>query len=136
MLNVTESDTLEFCDWQEATTELKAEGAIEHIFTVKDVQSERHDEEDIPAAARELLRQFADVFREELPEELPLTRTVNYSIDTGDLKPINLNAYPLSPMHLNEQREQIAKMLQQGLIKESVSPWGFPVLFVKKPGGK
>jgi hypothetical protein len=34
-LGVTESDTLGFCDWQQATTESKTEGAIGHIFTVK-----------------------------------------------------------------------------------------------------
>jgi hypothetical protein len=30
----------------------------------------------------------------------------------------------------------LAKMLDQGLIQESASPWGFPVLFAKKPEGK
>jgi len=37
VLDVTESDTLEFCDWQEVITELKAEDVIRHIFIVKNV---------------------------------------------------------------------------------------------------
>lgn len=83
-----------------------------------------------------LLRTFHAQFREELPPSLPPSRNYEHSIDTGDAAPINLNAYPLSPIHIEEQSKQIATMLKQGLIRESASPWGFPVLFVKKPGGK
>jgi len=85
---------------------------------------------------RKLLKRFASCFKEELPDELPPTRNYEHRIDTGNADPININAYPLSPIHLQEQSRQIAKMLKQGLIQESSSPWGFPVLFVKKPGGK
>ncbi len=85
---------------------------------------------------RTLIDGFSDIFREELPPELPPTRDHEHDIDTGHSSPININAYPLSPIHTEEQSRQIAQMLDQGLIQESASPWGFPVLFVKKPGGK
>jgi Reverse transcriptase (RNA-dependent DNA polymerase)/RNase H-like domain found in reverse transcriptase/Retroviral aspartyl protease/Integrase core domain/Integrase zinc binding domain len=85
---------------------------------------------------RQLAETFVDVFREELPAQLPPSRDYEHTIDTGDSDPINVNAYPLSPIHIAEQSRQISQMLDQGLIQESSSPWGFPVLFVKKPGGK
>lgn len=89
-----------------------------------------------PVEIQQLLDKFSDCLREELPPELPPSRGYEHTIDTGDATPINLNSYPLSPVHLREQSEQIASLLKQGFIEESSSPWGFPVLFVKKPGGK
>ena len=88
------------------------------------------------AQIQDLARKYKDVFREELPQELPPTRGYEHAIDTGDAAPINQNAYPLSPVHIEEQRRQLSQLLAQGLIQESSSPWGFPVLFVKKPEGK
>ena len=87
------------------------------------------------AGIEQLLQQFQDCFREELTG-LPPSRNFEHTIDTGDANPININAYPLSPVHLQEQSRQIATLLEQGLIEESSSPWGFPILFAKKPGGK
>jgi hypothetical protein len=89
----------------------------------------------VPAEIEYLLEEFRDCLREELPQELPPSRGYEHTIDTGDAIPINLNSYPLSPVHLKEQSQQIASLLKQGFIEESSSPWGFPVLFVKKPGG-
>ena len=85
---------------------------------------------------RDLCKSFCDIFEEELPPKLPPTRDHEHTIETGNATPVNLNSYPLSPVHLAEQSQQIATLLRQGLIEESSSPWGFPVLFVKKPGGK
>jgi len=58
-----------------------------------------------------------------------------HSIDTGDAKPVNINAYPLSQLQLDEQAKQVTELLDKALIRESASPWGFPVLFVKKKEG-
>ena len=82
------------------------------------------------------MKRFKGIFKEELPTILPPTRQDDHRISTGDSEPININAYPLSPIHIAEQSRQITQMLQQGIIRESTSPWGFPVLFVKKPGDK
>ena len=103
-----------------------AQATPENFLTVTKVSGE----------VRRILQSFPKCFREELPEQLPPSRNFEHSIDIGDATPINLSAYPLSPLHLQEQSRQIAIMLKQGLIQESSSPWGFPVLFVKKPGEK
>ena len=53
-------------------------------------------------------------------------------IETGNYAPVNRNAYPLSVQQLREQLRQISLLLEKGLIRESTSPWGAAVLFVKK----
>jgi hypothetical protein len=82
---------------------------------------------------RKVINEFRDVFRDELPDGLPPKRPVDHVIDTGSQAPTNRNAYPLSVAQLEEQTKQIQALLKRGLIRESVSPWGAPVLFVKKP---
>src|SRR5277367_314991 len=80
----------------------------------------------------QLLQEYRDIFREDLPEGLPPKRAIDHTIDTGDHGPVNKNAYPLSVQQLQEQTRQIEELLKKGLIRESVSPWGAPVLFVPK----
>ena len=84
------------------------------------------------AKLRKLLKETKDVFRPELPEGLPPRRSIDHAIETGDARPVNKNAYPLSAQQLREQTRQIEELLKRGLIRESVSPWGAPVLFVPK----
>ena len=75
------------------------------------------------------------MFRAELPEQLPPKRFVDHRIDTGDSAAVNTNAYSMSAQQLKEQLKQIHDLLDKGLIRESSSPWGSPVLFVKKANG-
>ena len=41
----------------------------------------------------------------------------------------------MAPAELKELKEQLQELLDQGFIQPSVSPWGAPVLFVKKKDG-
>ena len=41
----------------------------------------------------------------------------------------------MTPTELKELKLQLEELLQKGFIKPSVSPWGAPVLFVKKKDG-
>src|SRR5205809_5625042 len=85
---------------------------------------------------KRLLKEYKDIFREELPDGLPPKRAVDHVIDTGDHSPVNKNAYPLSVQQLQEQVQQIEELLKRGLIRESISPWGAPVLFILKKTGE
>lgn len=57
----------------------------------------------VSAEIAQLLEEFQDCLREELPQELPPSRGYEHTIDTGDATPINLNSYPLSLVYLKEQ---------------------------------
>jgi hypothetical protein len=41
----------------------------------------------------------------------------------------------MAPMKLKELKEQLQELLTQGFFRPSVSPWGAPILFVKKKDG-
>jgi len=43
--------------------------------------------------------------------------------------------YRMAPAELKELKKQLQELLDKGLIQSSVSPWGPPVLFVKKKDG-
>ena len=44
--------------------------------------------------------------------------------------------YRMAPAELKELKEQLQELLDKGFIRPSISPWGAPVLFVKKKDGK
>ena len=41
----------------------------------------------------------------------------------------------MAPAEMNELKDQLQELLSLGFIRPSVSPWGAPVLFVKKKDG-
>ena len=49
--------------------------------------------------------------------------------------PIARAPYRLAPTEMKELRTQLDELLAKGFIKPSSSPWGAPVLFVKKKDG-
>jgi hypothetical protein len=61
---------------------------------------------------------------ETLPDGLPPQRSIDHGIDTGQEKPVNQSAYPLSVAQPQEQTKQVEELLKRGLIRESTSPWG------------
>jgi hypothetical protein len=79
-----------------------------------------------------IVRDFPDVFPEELPG-LPPKREVEVSIDVlSGTTPIAQAPYRMAPVELAELKFQLQELLDKGFIHPSNSPWGAPVLFVKK----
>ncbi|KAG2190800.1 hypothetical protein INT47_010409, partial [Mucor saturninus] len=81
-----------------------------------------------------LVQEFPDVFKDELPG-LPPDRNVRHVIDTEGARPINRPPFKMSPLELDELKRQLKELLDLKLIRPSASPWGAPVLFVKKKDG-
>ena len=47
----------------------------------------------------------------------------------------SITPYRMAPVELKELKLQLQELLEKGFIRPSVSPWGGPVLFVKKKDG-
>ncbi|GKF75180.1 hypothetical protein Tco_0224624 [Tanacetum coccineum] len=83
---------------------------LAHV-TTKEIEdkSEKKRLEDVP-----IVRDFPEVFPEDLPARTP---------------------YRLTPSKMKELPEQLKELSDKGFIRPSSSPWGAPVLFVKKKDG-
>ncbi|RVW66686.1 Transposon Ty3-I Gag-Pol polyprotein [Vitis vinifera] len=78
---------------------------------------------------------FEDVFPDELPG-LPPHREFDFSIEVyPGTDPISVSPYRMTPLELKELKTQLDELLGKGFIRPSTSPWGAPVLFVKKKDG-
>jgi len=68
--------------------------------------------------------------------ELPPEREVEFAIEIlPSTAPISVTPYRMAPTELKELKIQLQELLDKGFIRPSVSPWGAPVLFVKKKDG-
>ncbi|GJZ61558.1 putative reverse transcriptase domain-containing protein [Tanacetum coccineum] len=93
-------------------------------------KSERKQIEDVP-----IVRDFPGVFPEDLPG-LPPARPVEFQIDlVPGAAPVARAPYRLAPSEMKELSEQLQELSDKGFIRPSSSPWGAPVLFVKKKDG-
>nr|XP_027124233.1 uncharacterized protein LOC113740918 [Coffea arabica] len=87
--------------------------------------------EDVP-----VVREYPDVFPEEL-KTLPPEREVEFKIElVSGTAPISKTPYRMAPAELKELKIQLQDLLERGFVRESDSPWGAPVLFVKKKDGR
>ncbi|GJZ83544.1 reverse transcriptase domain-containing protein [Tanacetum coccineum] len=97
------------------------------------VMEKKSDEkrlEDIP-----VVREFLEVFPEDLPG-LPPVRQVEFQIDLiPGAAPVARAPYRLAPSEMQELSDQLQELADRGFIRPSTSPWGAPVLFVKKKDG-
>ncbi|GJU01962.1 putative reverse transcriptase domain-containing protein [Tanacetum coccineum] len=86
--------------------------------------------EDVP-----IVRDFLKVFPEDLPG-LPPTRQVEFHIELiPEAAPVARAPYRLPPTEMKELAEQLKELSDKGFIRPSSSPWGAPILFVKKKDG-
>ncbi|KAL0549546.1 hypothetical protein IC582_014031 [Cucumis melo] len=92
-------------------------------------------ETDVSLSSEPVVRDYPDVFPEELPG-LPPHREVEFAIELEPgTVPISRAPYRMAPAELKELKVQLQELLDKGFIRPSVSPWGAPVLFVKKKDG-
>ncbi|GJY58808.1 putative reverse transcriptase domain-containing protein [Tanacetum coccineum] len=103
-----------------------------HLFLahVTRKKSKEKQMEDMPVICN-----FPEVFLEELPG-LPPPRQVEFRIDlVPGAAPVARARYRLAPSKMKELSVQLQELLEIGFIRLSLSPWGAPVLFVKKKDG-
>ncbi|GJW08154.1 putative reverse transcriptase domain-containing protein [Tanacetum coccineum] len=80
-------------------------------------------------------KDFLEVFPEDLPG-LPPTRQVEFHIELiPGVAPVARAPYRLAPAEMKELAEQLKELSDKGFIRPSSSPWGAPILFVKKKDG-
>jgi hypothetical protein len=82
-----------------------------------------------------VLSEFLDVFLNELPG-LPPERELDFTIELKPgAEPISKTLYRMKALELYELQMQLKELLDLGLVRPSVSPWGALVIFVKKKDG-
>ncbi|GJW53896.1 putative reverse transcriptase domain-containing protein [Tanacetum coccineum] len=82
-----------------------------------------------------VVRDFVDVFPEDL-SGLPPQQQVEFRIDlVPGVTPVAKSPYRLAPSKMQELSGQLQELQDKGFIQPSHSPWGAPMLFVKKKDG-
>ena len=78
---------------------------------------------------------YSNVFSEELPG-LPPHTEIEFAINIVlGATSASITPYRMAQVKLKELKLQLQELLEKGFIHLSVSPWGAPVLFVKKKDG-
>ncbi|XP_048493229.1 uncharacterized protein LOC125493759 [Beta vulgaris subsp. vulgaris] len=96
---------------------------------------ELRDERDEGNTCIPVVEEFPDVFPEEIPG-MPPVRDIKFTIDlVSGTEPISKVPYRMAPAEMKELKTQLDELLEKGYIRPSSSPWGAPVLFVKKKYG-
>ncbi|GJY65559.1 putative reverse transcriptase domain-containing protein [Tanacetum coccineum] len=98
--------------------------------TLMSIQANEPTLSDIPT-----IRDFEDIFSDDL-SGLPPQRQVEIHIDLiPGATPVAKSPYRLTPSEMQELSEKLQELQDKGFIRPSYSPWGAPVLFVKKKDG-
>lgn len=89
-----------------------------------------------PNVVESLLKEFADVFPEELPGGLPPLRRIEHHIDLIPGAPMpNRAAYRKSPKEVQEIKRQVGELISKGFMRECMSPCAVPLLLLSKKDG-
>jgi hypothetical protein len=97
------------------------------IQVLESVEDDKPNLEDHP-----ILREYRDMFPEEV-SGLPPKRDIDFPIELEPrVVPVCRTPYRMSTLKLVELKIKLKEMMEKGYIWPSVSPWGAPVLFVKK----
>nr|GEY62819.1 hypothetical protein [Tanacetum cinerariifolium] len=103
-----------------------------YLFVSQVVEKELTERrlEDVPVISK-----FPDVFPKDFPGLLPPGK-VEFEIElVPRAAPVARAPYRLAPSEMKELAKQLQELSHKGFIRPSSSPWGAPVLFVKKKDG-
>jgi hypothetical protein len=116
-------------------TEIKA--AIDNALNSSDAQLNVISSSNVPTSVPLEYAEYADVFEEKNAHKLPPHRpNVDHEIPlVPGSKPVYGFIYNMSETELKALKDYIDRMLEKGFIRPSKSPFGSPVLFVKKADG-
>ena len=124
------TDGLSLISTREAIQEA-TDGASCYVIMV---QSEKRSTIDLIRSIP-VVDKYTDVFPDEVPQ-LPPSRDVGFTIDLVlGARPVSMAPYRMAPVELAELKKQIEDLLEKKFIRPSASPWGAPVLLVKKKDG-
>ncbi|GKA79924.1 putative nucleotidyltransferase, ribonuclease H [Tanacetum coccineum] len=122
----------------EVISSIRTQKYIDQGCQVFLIQMMKEEETEIPERRIEdvpVVRDFPEVFPEDLPG-LPPTRQVEFHIELiPGAAPVARAPYRLAPAEMKELAEQLKELSDKGFIRPSSSPWGAPILFVKKKDG-
>ncbi|KAK1595650.1 hypothetical protein QYE76_017284 [Lolium multiflorum] len=102
---------------------------IHYVLICKGLSAETNDLTNIPSSLLSLLKEFQDVFPDELPHGLPPLRGIEHRIDLIPGAPLpNRAAYRTNPEDTKEIQRQIQDLLAKGYVEhqdhgEDVTPW-------------
>ncbi|GKA68493.1 reverse transcriptase domain-containing protein [Tanacetum coccineum] len=102
-------------------------GCYTFLAHITKKKSEEKRLDDVP-----IIRDFPIVFPEDLLG-LPPPRQVEFQIELVlGATPVAQAPYRLAPSEMQELSNQLQELTDKGFIRPSSSPWGAPILFVKK----
>ena len=123
------------CDTQgSSNVNAKGNGSLpEHLLPLVQNTSENISLEE-KQKLTELIPEFEDSFVG--PDgQLGQTNLAEHYIDTGDTKPFKLPARRIPMFKRPVVEKEVDRMLEQGVIEPSNSPWNSPICLVTKPDG-
>ena len=91
----------------------------------------------LPIEIKDMLGSYQDIMVDDLPDALPPKRSINHHIDMIPRPSLpNKVAYRMTPRENEEVINQVQKLLDKGLINESLSPCVVPTMLSPKKDGE
>lgn len=102
-------------------------------YKVQQVLRCSHMNQEEETRLRDLCSKYSDIFYLE-GDRLTCTNSIRHEIRTKVDTPVNVKSYRFPECHKEEVSRQVQEMLNQKIIRPSVSPWSAPIWVVpKKP---
>jgi hypothetical protein len=109
---------------------------LHFVLVCKDEVVRTNTSQHLPLVLPHLLQEFADVFPDELPLGLPPLRGIENRIDLIPGAPLlNKAPYRVNPDETKEIQWQVQHLLDNGYVRESLSPCAISIILVPKKDG-
>ena len=119
----------------EKREELGISDRAEKGFGSSDRQSLSFEVGEITPRQQQQLEKLLEEYQDLFDGNLGRCGIVKHEIDTGQERPIKQPAYQRPIAEKKRIQEEVEKMMNQNVIRESSSPWTSPVVLVKKKDG-
>ena len=129
-------EELEALEWSPATASFAASAPSQAQAGACSRVNALSQDPSLAAARQAALAEYRDVFPEQLPSGLPPSRSVDHKIElVPGHSPPSRPTIRLSAAEMAELKKQLDELQAAGFIQPSKSPFGAPILFVKKKDG-